>query len=112
MTTQTSMEIAQAALANARNGQSVANELIVIEGFMERGIPEADIQPRENCLTFWAWKALRRSVKKGEHGVKVQTWVPIPEKTDESTGEVVRQAYKRPKVVTIFHESQTKALDA
>jgi hypothetical protein len=42
---------------------------------MAKGIPESEIKPRENVFTFHAWKALDRSVKRGEHGVKVVTFI-------------------------------------
>jgi len=106
----TASERAAEALDNARNGQSLANYPAIFEGFMEKGIPEADIQPRENVFTFNAWKALGRTVKRGEHGVRVNTWVPIPEKRDDDD-TVVRPAGKRPKVTTVFHVSQTKPLN-
>ncbi len=110
MTTHRSMEIAQEALASARAGQSAVNEAIVITGFMERGVPEADIEPRQNCLTYHAWRALGRTVRKGEHGVRITTWIAYPERRDADTDEVTRPAGKSPKTVSVFHISQTKAL--
>ena len=88
------------ALDRARNGSSLTNEQRVLSGFMARGIPAADIQPRVNCLSYGAWQALGRQVLKGSKGVKVMTMV---EKTDESTGrksKVWREA-------AVFHISQT-----
>jgi hypothetical protein len=61
----TKTEMQAEALANARAGQSVMNYAAIFEGFMARGIVEANIKPRENVFTFHAWKALGRSVKKG-----------------------------------------------
>lgn len=77
------------------------------------GIAETEILPRENVFTFKAWKALGRSVKKGEHGVRVITYVRCKSKTgetDERTGEEKTTAYRRPWTTTVFHVSQTEAL--
>jgi hypothetical protein len=51
------------------------NYSAIFQGFMAKGIAETDIKPRENVFTFHAWKALGRSVKRGEHGVKVVTFI-------------------------------------
>jgi len=75
-----------------------------------KGIPFDDIRPRENVLTFEAWKALGRHVRKGQHGVRVVTWIPISEVKDAS-GEVVRKAGRRPKTAVVFHISQTDVTD-
>lgn len=96
------------ALARARTGQSFANFPAIYSGFMAKGIPEAEIEPRVNVFTFGAWKAQGRVVRKGEHGVKVLTYVPVPEKRESETGRVIRKAGRRPKVSTVFHLSQTK----
>ncbi len=97
------------ALTRARTGQSLSNYPAIYQGFMEKGIPEAEIQPRVNVFTFGAWKAQGRVVCKGEHGVRVLTYVPIPEKVD-SAGKVTRKAGRRPKASTVFHVSQTKEI--
>lgn len=96
---------ADESLHRARSQQCIRNELIVIMEFEKRGIPTANIKPRENCLTFWAWKALGRSVTKGEKGVQVETWYPKTV-TDKQTGEEKKIMLR--KVATVFHESQTE----
>jgi len=96
-------EVRAEALRNARDGESVTNYPAIFAGFMAKGIAEGDILPRENILTFQAWKAVGRSVKKGEHGVKVVTFVPIK---DRDTGEVTGRA---PHATTVFHVSQTES---
>jgi hypothetical protein len=50
-----------------------------------------------------------RQVKRGEKGVRVTTFIPI-ERTDETTGEKKRSG-SRPWAATVFHISQTKAMD-
>jgi hypothetical protein len=103
-----SKEIQQQALDNAVGRKSTMNYDAIFEGFAEKGIDMDDILPRENVFTFDAWKALGRVVKKGEHGVKVVTFIPCT-KTDKATGEITQ--YRRPKTTTVFHVSQTKPLD-
>ena len=104
----TSIEVAAEALARARGSLSQSNIPTVYRGFLEKGILEADILPRVNVLTFWAWKALGRSVRKGEHGVRILTWIPVSkESTDPTTGDVKRSTFRRPKGAVVFHVSQT-----
>lgn len=96
------------ALSRAQSGQSVGNYAAIFEGFAAKGIAEAEIQPRVNILTFMAWKALGRSVCKGEHGVKVHTYVPMKDRADPDDPEAPRETTSRPRVTTVFHISQTK----
>jgi hypothetical protein len=102
----TSQEIQIDALDKARNGNSLMNYRTIYEEFEAKGIPPDDILPRQNVFTYNAWLALNRQVKKGEHGVKVCTWVPVT-KTDKTTGE--KEKFKRPKLTTVFHVTQTEA---
>jgi hypothetical protein len=95
-------EMEQESLSRATGNLSTMNYLPIIEGFMEKGISADDIIPRENVLTFHAWKALGRVVKKGEHGVKVVTFV-------KGGNEEKPKSY--PKTTTVFHISQTEVMD-
>lgn len=105
-------EIATEALSRAVAGQSFSNYPAIIEGFTEKGIPETDIQPRENVFTFNAWRALGRTVKRGEHGVRVVTFIPMQKKeTDPETGKETVEEFRRPKAATVFHVSQTTELE-
>ena len=98
----------QEALSRARTSFSMANYVPIILGFVEKGIPEADISPRENVFTYHAWRALGRQVRKGEHGVKVTTFVPMKRKErDKATGEEKTIESRRPTSATVFHVSQT-----
>jgi len=77
---------------------------------MARGIPESEIHPRENVFTFEAWKALGRYVRKGEHGVKVVTFIETKSREvdqDSSEPKIIR----RPWTTTVFHISQTEAMN-
>ena len=100
-------QIHNEALARARGNESVANYPAIFAGFMEKGISESEILPRENIFTFQAWRALGRTVKKGEHGVHILTWIVCDKKDD--AGEVI-DTFKRPKSATVFHITQTQAL--
>lgn len=92
------------ALQRATIGQSFANYGAIFAGFQKMGIPEPEIKPRENVFTFKAWLALGRVVDKGQHGVRICTWIDT---TDKATGETK----KRPKATTVFHISQTKPIN-
>ncbi len=96
------------ALSRALTGQSWSNFPAIIQGFKTRGIPEDQIMPRENVFTYQAWRALGRQVRKGEHGIKVVTFIKRDKKTEDSeTGEVKLQTYSMPRTVSVFHISQT-----
>ena len=115
----TAQEKAPEALARAPNTHgSTRNYMVIISGFAAKGIPPAEIKPRENVLTFWAWKALGRRVRKGEHGVKVVTFIECKgkgrkaEQTEnvddqEQKGRPKRSRHSRPWTTTVFHVSQT-----
>ena len=90
------------ALSRAASGISMSNYPAIVAGFIEKGIPADQIEPRRNVFTFTAWKALGRVVNKGEHGVKITVWIET-----EKNGEKTR----RPWHTTVFHETQTKPLD-
>ena len=89
------------ALQRATTNSSFSNYPAIIEGFSARGIPPEQIRPRENVFTFNAWRQLSRTVKKGETGVKITTWIPC-----EKNGE----KFVRPKLTTVFHITQTQEL--
>ena len=82
-------------LVRTRSGNSMSNYMQIIVGFMEKGIAEEDIKPRENVFTFNAWRALGRTVKKGENGVRVTTYIPVKE-VKNLDGTVKRKAGSRP----------------
>jgi len=106
----TNQEIQTEALSRARNGNSLINLPTIFQGFMEKGIPQHDIVPRVNVLTFHAWKAVGRRVKKGEHGVKVITWIDTKKEVDNGDGTKETKHSKRPWSSTVFHISQTQEL--
>jgi antirestriction protein ArdC len=86
----------------------MSNYPAIFTGFMAKGIPEADIRPRDNVFTYEAWRALGRQVRKGEHGVKVCTFIECGKvEVDDKTGKET-QPYRRPWTTTVFHLSQTE----
>ena len=96
-------------LERARNGHSVYNWSAIFAGFQAKGIAEADIKPRENVFTFGAWRALGRTVRRGEHGVKVETWVER-EVTDPDDPEKHYQT-RHHRRTTVFHITQTEPIE-
>jgi hypothetical protein len=95
------------ALSRAVNGLSLGNYPAIFAGFIAKGISEDAIKPRENIFTYQAWRALGRQVRRGEHGVKVVTFVEMA-KENKETGE--KQSFRRPWTTTVFHISQTDAI--
>lgn len=106
----TKQEMQQEALSRARGGLALSNYPAVYAGFQEKGIPETDIKPRDNVLTFNAWKALGRQVKRGEHGVKITTWINRTKEVETEDGKTETKAFRYPKNATVFHISQTKEI--
>ena len=102
-------EICSQALANACSNRSLMNYAGIFEGFMAKGIPESQILPRENVFTYNAWLALGRQVRKGEHGVKVVTFITCADKKEEQKDGRTHN-YRRPWTTTVFHVTQTDAL--
>jgi hypothetical protein len=111
--------IQQEALSRAVGGQALTNWPAIFAGFMAKGIPEADIRPRENVFTYHAWRALGRQVRCGEHGVKVTTFVTVAAKEAKDGAETEdlegrdrprSRGFRRPWTVTVFHVSQTDPL--
>jgi antirestriction protein ArdC len=94
------IEYQQEALNRARGNNSMLNYETIIRGFIAKGIPSSAIIPRENVLTYGAWQAINRQVRKGEKGVKVVSWIKT---TDKNGIESTRQTS-----ATVFHVSQTE----
>ncbi len=113
-------EIQQEALSRAASGQSFSNWPAIFAGFAAKGIPESEVKPRENVFTYHAWRALGRQVRRGEHGVKVTTFVafdrqgdaPAARDTPDSGAESARRkSGRRLWVATVFHVSQTDPVE-
>ena len=116
-------QMQQEALDRALGGQTMSNWPAIFAGFMAKGIPENEIRPRENVLTYHAWRAIGRQVRRGEHGVKVCTFVTVQSAaskedvdgvaTNDVNGSNTRKrGYRRPWTATVFHVSQTDPVQA
>lgn len=103
-----------------RTQQSTAwsNYLPIIIEFAARGIPEQEIIPRVNVLTYNAWKSQGRYVRRGEHGVKIsvvekaselESAAVYDENEMETQGEK-RKYYTLFTSATVFHISQTEEM--
>lgn len=108
----TKQEIEQTALLKAKTGQSFSNYPAIIAGFVQKGIPEEDIRPRENVFTYNAWKAQGKQVRRGEHGVKIITYITVNKKTKNGQGIEETKQVRRPRTVTVFHVSQVDDIAA
>src|ERR1700719_114657 len=75
------------ALSRATSGMSVSNYPTIYGGFIQKGIPESEIKPRENVFTYNAWRALGRQVRRGEHGVRVLTFIDC-QAEERETGQL------------------------
>jgi len=93
-------EQALESLARAQASQSLHNQAAIIRGFIERGIPAAEIIPTKNTFTYDIWLALGYQVQKGQKGVRI-----ISIRENEKTGK------KYPASVTVFHISQTQKIE-
>lgn len=107
-------ETPEQALQRIQNMGFGKNDALVIMAFADRGIAPEDITPRENVLTFRAWKAKGRSVAKGAISVKVTTWIPCKDtdKQAAASKDGEKKSKLRPKTACLFHVSQTKAKGA
>ncbi len=95
-------EMQRASLSRATSGCSLTNDLAVIAAFAARGIVAT---PRVDVFTFNAWKALGRSVMKGEKSVRVTTWIPVQRKATDGTK---KDSGMIPRTACVFHISQTQ----
>lgn len=98
-------------LNRAQSGSSEKNEIIAECWAQSRGYENP--QARVNLLTYGAWKALRRQVRKGETGCRLETYRPVgpipkPGETDEHGKPKRRRVI--PSKTHVFHESQTDPL--
>jgi antirestriction protein ArdC len=100
---------AQAALDDIRNNPSIANFEAVYEGCAAKGIHPDDVTPKENVLTYRAWQALRRQVRKGEKGIKVKIYIRRLKKGADP--EEDSSYFSFPKSVSVFHVSQTDPME-
>ena len=105
-------EVVRESLSRAVGSLSTSNYGDVFAGFVARGIAVEDIRPRENVFTFNAWRALGRCVRKGEHGVRIQTWVPCADRKSAAADGSEPAKRLRPRAAYVFHVSQTEPIES
>lgn len=106
-------EVQAQSLDRAKNGTSLTNYPIIIAGFAAMGISESEIKPRNNVFTYQAWQAQGRQVRKGQHGVKIRTFIPVDVKEkDEKTSDVKIKTVNKRRNTTVFHITQTDEKEA
>ena len=103
-------EINSESLARAQANTSLANYPTIYAEFAERGIALDDIQPRVNVLTYRAWLAVGRQVRKGEKSVKVVTWITSSKVEYDKSGKE-KAARRFPRTAAVFHISQTEPIE-
>ena len=92
----------QDAFSRAVTNNGLMNYPAIFSGFLDKGISKDEIKPRENVFTYKAWLHQQRQVRKGEHGVKVTTFIQGEKDVKGKT-----QYFKFPRTPTVFHVSQT-----
>lgn len=107
----TTKETGAELLARIRSRRS-QNDVAAIVAFADRGLDPDDIRPRENVLTYRAWRAAGRQVAKSAIGVPVTVWIGREPQTDPETGETKATRGSYPKTTRLFHVSQTIPADA
>ena len=95
-------------LDRALNSRAASNYGAILIGFAAKGLLEGDIEPRVNVFTYNAWQALGRQVKRGEKGVKIQTWIK-GQKENKTSGATDYFSY--PKMTTVLHITQTDKME-
>jgi len=86
--------------------KSLASELILLDAARER---DCSCQPYVDWFTYKRWRAQGFQVQKGEHGIKLTTYIP-KFKTDPDTGEKVPDG-TRPWYTTVFCRCQVKPIE-
>ncbi len=83
------------------SSKSLASELILAQAASDRG---CDCIAYHDWFTYRRWRAQGQQVQKGEHGIKLTTYVPIYRDED---GQQV-QVGTRPRTTTVFCRCQVK----
>lgn len=94
---------AAAVLRRIEEHPSPANDAATRSAFTAAGY--ADVQPRENVLTFAHWLIAGRVVMKGERAVKVEMMIPAELDDNDEPRRFIRRT------VNLFHINQTHTLD-
>ena len=92
--------------ARTFDGHSTANETIVLMELAAKGCTSCE--PYKDIFTYRRWQAQGFQVQKGEHGIKLTTYIPI-HKTDDDGKQV--QTGRRPRTTTVFCACQVKPIE-
>ena len=84
---------------------SIAHYKILLATAEERG---CNCKPYEDWFTFKTWSDLGYQVQKGEHGVKLTTWIV----TEKTQADGTKKISKRPKGYSVFCHCQVKSKEA
>ena len=87
------------------HGKSLASELVLALAAQANG---CSCEAYRDWFTYKRWQAQGYQVQRGEHGVKLQTWIHYPTK-DKHGNEVERV---RPKSTTVFCRCQVRPRDS
>lgn len=103
-------ETPEAALQRIAGGFS-GNDVAVVMIFASLGVDPDEILPRENVLTFKAWKAKGRKIAKGVNSISVPVYIPAKGK-QEAEGDDEKPGSMMKRRARLFHESQTIPADS
>ena len=85
-------------------GESVASTVVLALAAQANG---CTCQAYVDWFTYRRWKAQGFQVQKGQHGIKLTTYIPVYKAED---GEKVKSGV-RPKATTVFCRCQVKAIE-
>ena len=85
---------------------STTNAAVLLNTASAKG---CNCQPYQDWFTYNRWLAQGYQVQKGEHGIRLTTWLTTTKKNEDGE-EVVTGT--RPKGYTVFCRCQVKKIDA
>lgn len=101
--------------ARSFEGYSVANAIAVKTALSDRG---CSCEPYADVFTFNRWRAQGRSVRRGEHGIRLTVYVtssPLAERIpaeESGPGELTGRVRSYPRTSFVFCRCQTEERDA
>lgn len=90
-------------------GERVSSIVRVTQALAELARPGCTCEPYLDVFTFNRWRAQGRTVRRGEHGIKLPVIVS-GQKTDDRTGET--ETFRMRRTSAVFCRCQTDALGA
>lgn len=86
------------------DGYSVANAALVLGALTERG---CSCEPYQDVYTFARWRAQNRTVRRGEHGIRLPVIVTGSREVRDDDGTAQVRAYKLLRTSCVFCRCQT-----